>query len=190
MAWCVFLCILFTDHSKPTAILKTTLPTPASPAKELHSIKLLQSLKPICTTWAHFYLSKHAKKIMQMSTNKTVSFLQVLRARRGSSAYMNGDLRSHKLKRWQATSHLVTLCGLNSAASIPANKRMVWFYSHTLTTPLFTLELLFPPKKPSRDGPFSAGTVASLIVSFCSWSCAQVGNNSNKPTSHLFASSL
>lgn len=91
--------------------------------------------------------TKNSQKKCKCQQTKTFSFLQVLRATRGSSAFMNGDLRSHRLKRWKATSHLVTPCGLNSAASIPANKRMLWFSSHKLTTPLFTLELLFPPNK-------------------------------------------
>lgn len=90
---------------------------------------------------------------------------------------------------WQATSHLVTPCGLNSAASIPANDGvMVWFYSHTLTTPLFTLELLFPPKKPSRDGPFSADRVASLIVFFVHGPVLKLAATAtNQPLSSLLA---
>lgn len=114
----------------------------------------------ISPSWKRKRNKKHAKRCAIVN-------------KQASPPSQKGELCLHqwrsalrKLKRCQATLHLVTACGLNSAASSPETKG--WCDSAHIRWRLYCLHLscCSLQKKPSRDGPFSAGTVASLIVFF------------------------
>lgn len=69
------------------------------------------------------HLEKKRKKIQQMSTNKNLFFLASPPSQKGELCPHEWRSAQPQVEATKATSHLVTPCGLNSAASMPAKQK-------------------------------------------------------------------